>query len=81
MDKKKLISNIIFIVIGITIILILLKAPKPTTPPIPKDKNHKIFFKMKKLEAEKHCEKCHKKLPKNHPPKYRCLLCHVIKYK
>ncbi len=75
MDKKKL-FNIIFLLCSIAIIVILLNAPKPTTPVLPKDSNHEKFFKMSKREAEKYCDKCHKNLPKNHPPKYRCLLCH-----
>jgi hypothetical protein len=36
---------------------------------------------MDKKEAEKFCEECHSPegvspLPKDHPPKYRCLFCH-----
>ena len=75
-EKKKKLFNLFFLAATIAIIIILLNAPKPTTPLLPKDKNHKKFFNMSKKEAEKYCEKCHKKLPKNHPPKYRCLFCH-----
>ena len=76
MKNKKLIANLIFILIGIIIVIILKMAPEPTTPPLPHDMNHKKFFKMKKIKAEKFCSNCHKKLPKKHPPKLRCLLCH-----
>jgi hypothetical protein len=37
---------------------------------------------MEKKAAEKFCEECHNPegeagpLPKDHPPKYRCLFCH-----
>ncbi len=78
MKNKKLVANIIFILIGIIILIFLKMAPEPTTPPLPNDDNHKKFFLMKKREAEKFCDKCHNKLPKNHPPKLRCLLCHRV---
>ncbi len=76
MKNKKLIANIVFILIGIIIVVLLKMAPEPTTPVLPHDKNHNKFFSMKKKEAEKYCDQCHKELPKNHPPKLRCLLCH-----
>ncbi len=76
MKNKKLIANIIFILIGIIILFVLSRAPKPTTPVLPHDEYHKKFFTMKKREAEKYCDKCHKTLPKTHPPKLRCLFCH-----
>ena len=77
MDKKKL-FNWGFLIASILILIILLSAPKATTPPLPKTDNHKKFFNMSKKEAEKFCEDCHKNLPKNHPPKYRCLFCHKV---
>ena len=76
MKNKKLIANLVFILIGIVIVIFLKMAPEPTTPVLPHDDNHKKFFKMKKREAEKFCDECHKKLSKKHPPKLRCLLCH-----
>ena len=76
MKNKKLIANLVFVIIGIIIIVILKLAPEPTTPVLPYDDNHKKFFIMKKKEAEKYCDNCHKQLPENHPPKLRCLLCH-----
>ena len=75
MNKQRL-FNIGFLLVSVIILTVLLLAPKETTPRVPFDNKHKIFFKMKKREAEKYCEKCHKKLSKNHPPKQRCLLCH-----
>ncbi len=75
MDKQKL-FNIGFLLVSVIIIIVLLLAPKETTPKLPYDDSHKKFYNMNKREAEKYCEKCHKKLSKKHPPKYRCLLCH-----
>jgi uncharacterized paraquat-inducible protein A len=74
--NKQRILNIGFLLISTIIIIVLLLAPKESTPHVPYDDNHKTFYSMNKREAEKHCEKCHKKLSKNHPPKQRCLLCH-----
>ena len=75
MNKQKL-FNIGFLFISAIIIIVLLLAPKETTPKVPFDENHKRFYKMKKREAERFCENCHKTFSKKHPPKQRCLLCH-----
>lgn len=57
---------------------------------VPFDEQHKPFYETyaktgDKKAAEKGCESCHnekeKPLPANHPPKYRCLLCHKLKSK
>ena len=79
--KNTLLYNLLFLAISISILFFLWNAPPETTVKIPFDDNHKAFYSMSKKEAEKHCEKCHSKeagmpLPKNHPPKYRCLFCH-----
>ena len=82
MSKKKAwIFNLLFILVSVGIVLFLLNAPPETTAKIPYDDNHKSFFSMGKKEAESHCEECHSQkggmpLPKEHPPKYRCLFCH-----
>ena len=75
MEKQKL-FNIAFLLVSVIIIIVLLLAPKETTPRLPKDNDHKKFYNMKKKEAEKFCDECHKKLSPKHPPKFRCLLCH-----
>lgn len=82
MDKKKVtIYNILFLGVATGILIFLLNAPPETTVKLPRDDAHIAFYKMPKKEAEKGCSKCHSKeagmpLPKNHPPKYRCLFCH-----
>ncbi len=82
MNKKKAtIYNILFIVVSAGILIFLWMAPPETTAKIPYDENHKPFYNMPKKEAEKRCQECHSEkggmpLPKDHPPKYRCLFCH-----
>ncbi len=78
---KTFVYNILFLAFCGGIFLFLWYAPPETTAHLPHDENHEQFMKMGKKEAEKHCEKCHARdgiapLPKDHPPKYRCLFCH-----
>jgi cytochrome c553 len=85
-EKRKpiVVANILFIFLCGVILLVLLRAPKETTPKLPNDAQHAKFRVMKsKSEAEKFCGKCHSQngeapLPANHPPKYRCLFCHKM---
>ena len=73
--------NILFIAACAAILAFLLAAPPESTKRLPRDQNHIQFYSMGKKEAEKYCSACHAPggqapLPKNHPPKYRCLFCH-----
>lgn len=77
--------NILFIAGCAAVLVFLLKAPPESTTKLPKNEIHRQFYAMEKKEAEKHCGACHAPegqapLPKDHPPKYRCLFCHK-KYK
>ncbi|MCK9175239.1 MAG: hypothetical protein M0O96_08190 [Desulforhopalus sp.] len=79
-----LLLNILFVALAGVILIFLFNAPEVTTPHVPKDENHQKFFTMHKKEAEKQCEQCHAQgkeypLSEDHPPKYRCLLCHIRK--
>ncbi len=79
--KKTLLYNIIFLAFCGGMILFLWNAPEETTPFLPHDPDHEIFFGIGKKEAEKLCVPCHSPegivpLPADHPPKYRCLFCH-----
>jgi len=79
--KNILIYNLIFVAVCAGLFMFLWNAPEETTTYLPKDENHERFMKMDKKEAEKFCDECHspdgeKPLPKDHPPKYRCLFCH-----
>jgi hypothetical protein len=79
--KKTLLYNLIFLGVCASIFLFLWNAPEETTTHLPDNENHARFMKMDKKAAEKFCEECHSPdgeapLPKDHPPKYRCLFCH-----
>lgn len=80
--KKRALLNILFLLVCCAMLLFLLNAPKETTSKLPHDPQHIRFQSIKnKKDAEKFCEECHfpngqAPLPDNHPPKFRCLLCH-----
>ncbi len=81
-DKNKtMIYNVLFLAVCAGLFLFLWNAPPETTKKLPVDEIHRQFHGMDKKRAEQFCEKCHNPdaevpLPKKHPPKYRCLLCH-----
>ena len=80
--KQLFLINAAFMVVCTGILIFLFKAPEETTSPLPHDENHNRFFSIEnKKEAELSCLDCHDQgkdaaLPRTHPPKYRCLLCH-----
>ena len=79
--KKILIYNLLFLIFCVGLFLFLWSAPPETTARLPHDNDHERFMTMDKKEAEKFCNDCHGPdgvypLPKDHPPKYRCLFCH-----
>ncbi len=79
--KKTFVYNLLFLAVCAGLFLFLWNAPPETTAHLPNNDDHAQFMTMKKKEAERHCNKCHAKdamapLPKDHPPKYRCLFCH-----
>lgn len=83
MKKKNIILNIAFVLVSLTLLLVLLKAPDESTAKLPLDEQHQEFQSnsISKKEAETHCGECHgpnsrAPLPDKHPPSYRCLFCH-----
>ena len=78
--KNTLLYNILFLLVCGGIFLFLWNAPEETTSHLPRDETRAPFMKMKKKEADKHCEECHSAdkmpLPAGHPQPYRCLFCH-----
>ncbi len=71
---------------GLIIVAVLWLAPAETTKHIPRDDTHLRFYKIVhddgKKAAEKFCQECHNEnqvaFPAEHPPKFRCLLCHKL---
>jgi len=82
MDRRTMLYNLLFVAVGIGVVTFLWNAPAETTHHLPRDANHQRFYQMDKKAAEKFCEECHNPaglagaLPKEHPSKFRCLLCH-----
>lgn len=78
--------DILVLLGGLVIVAILWLAPDETTRHIPKDDTHQKYYdiaqKDGKKAAEKFCQECHNdeqvKFPADHPPKFRCLLCHKL---
>jgi hypothetical protein len=75
-------AHFVFVGFCAVVLIILLRAPEETTPPLPRDEIHQEFYLIKsKKEAEKGCTPCHSAsgeapLPADHPPGKRCLFCH-----
>ncbi len=76
------------VVIGAVLVMLLFNTggEKPRT--VPSDNKHKPFLDAvakgkNREEVEKLCVTCHNArelpLPKNHPPKEQCLICHKAK--
>jgi cbb3-type cytochrome oxidase cytochrome c subunit len=74
--------------LGAVLAVVLLLSGEEKTKKVPFDEPHRpsyeIFQKTgSKIEAEKGCDVCHNEaaqpLPKDHPPKNRCLFCHKLK--
>lgn len=79
--KNILLYNLLFVGVCAGLFIFLWNAPEETTKHLPNDEVHAKFLKMDKKAAEKFCDECHSPegeapLPKEHPPKYRCLFCH-----
>ncbi|MDH4320120.1 MAG: hypothetical protein OEV73_01335 [Desulfobulbaceae bacterium] len=78
--RKSTLHTALFLIVCGGIFLFLWNAPPETTVRLPQDADHAKYYPMDKKEAEKECQNCHNPegaaLPKDHPPKYRCLFCH-----
>jgi len=78
----------IFLAVIIAILgTLLVSTGKEKAKKVPYDDKHRHFYEVMekvgdRLEAEKGCADCHGSqnlpLPKNHPPKEQCLLCHKL---
>ncbi len=75
--------------IGIAVVLIVLiiSTTREKGRPVPFDDKHQAFYEAIKkdkdrIEVEKGCITCHNPqaipLPKKHPPKEQCLICHKL---
>lgn len=80
----------LFAVVGaalVATVLIIASTGSEKAKGVPPDDKHRAFYEaMKKggdrVETERQCLGCHNPqaipLPRNHPPKEQCLLCHKL---
>ncbi len=86
MKKRSRVIDIVLIAAGVILVLVLWQAPPVSTARMPYDDTHREFYDLVRTEgkkaAEARCETCHNAemvpFPPDHPPKYRCLLCHKL---
>ena len=73
-------------VIGILLAVLLVSTGRVKPKKVPADERHRTFLEAmarggNREEVEKGCAACHNDhaipLPRNHPPKEQCLICHV----
>jgi len=75
--------------IAVVLVVLIMSTTHEKAKPVPFDDKHRAFYEaMKKgqdrIDAEKGCLTCHNSqaipLPKKHPPKEQCLICHKLNY-
>jgi hypothetical protein len=73
----------------LVLVVLIMSTAREKGKQVPADDKHRVFYEaMEKgrdrIEAEKDCITCHNPhaipLPKKHPPKEQCLICHKLNY-
>jgi hypothetical protein len=73
-------------IVGIIVVILMVNSGRERPGKVPSDKRHRPFLNALadgkgREEVEKGCPTCHNAgaipLPKKHPPKEQCLLCHA----
>ncbi len=74
-------------VVVVVLVVLIMSTTREKTKPVPFDDKHRAFYEAIKVgkdrvEVEKGCMTCHNSqatpLPKKHPPKEQCLICHKL---
>ncbi len=72
---------------AVVIVALIMVATREKAEPVPADDKHRAFYEATekgggRVEVERACIKCHNSqtipLPKKHPPKEQCLICHKL---
>lgn len=75
--------------IAVVLVVLIMSTVHEKAKPVPFDDKHRAFYEAMKrgqerIEAERGCMTCHDSraipLPKKHPPKEQCLICHKLNY-
>jgi len=73
----------------LVLVVLIMSTAREKGKQVPADDKHRAFYEaMKKgwdrMEVERGCITCHNSqaipLPKKHPPKEQCLICHKLNY-
>ena len=73
----------------LVLVVLIISTAREKAKRVPADEKHRAFYEaMEKggdrMEVEKGCITCHTSqaipLPKKHPPKEQCLICHKLNY-
>jgi cbb3-type cytochrome oxidase cytochrome c subunit len=73
--------------VALVLVVLIMSTVREKTKPVPGDEKHRAFYgAMEKgrdrIEVERGCITCHSAqaipLPKKHPPKEQCLICHKL---
>ncbi len=82
--KRDLLAIVALVIV---LVVLIMSTTREKAKPVPFDNKHRAFYEaMKKgkdrIEVEKSCVACHSpqaiSLPKKHPPKEQCLICHKL---
>ena len=85
MVRKRDWLTIVMVVTALTVLIICTVGEKAKR--LPADDKHRVFYESvrkgdDRIQVEKGCPSCHNPqaiaLPKKHPPKEQCLICHKL---
>ena len=80
---------LVIVAIAVVLVVLILSTTREKAKGVPFDDKHRVFYEVMKkgqdrIEVEKGCISCHNSqavpLPKKHPPKEQCLICHKLNY-
>jgi hypothetical protein len=82
--KRELLT---LVAVAVVLVLFILITTRERAKQVPLDDKHSAFYESiekgrDRIETERGCITCHNPesipLPKNHPPKEQCLICHKL---
>ncbi len=87
MRKVKKRDFITIAIVGVILVVLIMSTGPEKAKPVPVDDKHRPFYESMspggdRIQVEKNCLSCHNPqaipLPKKHPPKEQCLICHKL---
>ncbi len=74
--------------VAVVLVVLIMSTAHEKAKRVPSDEKHRAFYEAvekgrNRIEVERGCVTCHSAqaipLPKKHPPKEQCLICHKLK--